>query len=208
MNSSPNQRLMSRRTKTADILQPIERYKPEIVTNVKEDMMHRRQEAKESYDKKTKRLPDLEIGQPVFLKLRRNDKKRMNGKVERIFKDRSYGVMANGNKEVYRRNRQQLISFGSSNERPKEESDVYNDSLGNVTSDRIDEQTIRTRPQTNHQPKSPKSVSPATPSSIAMSTTDCTFQDATSSTPVTNDERFTRHGRVIRRPVRFQDYTP
>ena len=64
MQTSPVQRLMSRRTKT---LVPIATslLKPEVADGVTEKIELKPQKAKSYHDKQAKRLPELEIGQEV-----------------------------------------------------------------------------------------------------------------------------------------------
>lgn len=67
MNSSPVQRFMSRRTRT-HIPTPHRLLEPQVVDGVSEKIKLRRQKAKCYYDRGSRKLPELEIGQPVRVK--------------------------------------------------------------------------------------------------------------------------------------------
>ena len=64
MDSSPVQRLMSKRTKTT---LPISQHllDPEIQSDVRTNLMRKRQKAKKYFDRSSKNLPELDIGQPI-----------------------------------------------------------------------------------------------------------------------------------------------
>ena len=67
MDSSPAQRLMSRRTRgTLPISKEL--LKPSIVDDVPEKIKRKRQRAKLAHDKHARQLPELDIGQPVYVK--------------------------------------------------------------------------------------------------------------------------------------------
>lgn len=107
MNSSPAQRLMSRRLKTAlpvanKLLEPC------VVTGVLEKLRHRRQVSKASYDRSAKDLPVLTVGQGVRMKPLPGDRTgiwRRGSCVQRVA-PRSYLVEVEG--ALYRRNRVDL----------------------------------------------------------------------------------------------------
>ncbi len=98
---SPAQRMFSRRTKT---LLPMadELLKPEVHTDVPEKIKRKRQEAKKYFDRNTKVLPELVVGQPVYVH-DRLQKKWTPGVVRKALTDRSY-IVNQGN-DSYRRNR-------------------------------------------------------------------------------------------------------
>ena len=101
MNSSPNQRLMSRNTRTS-IPTAVENLKPRIVENVPETIGRRREISKKYYDKSTQQRRDLEVGENVMVQLRQGqDKSWTPGKVLEKQKDRAYDVRVNDT--VYRR---------------------------------------------------------------------------------------------------------
>ncbi|XP_011437820.3 retrovirus-related Pol polyprotein from transposon 297 [Magallana gigas] len=105
MNCSPVQRLMSRRTRhslpTAAAL-----LEPNISTNTHEKIMRKRQLSKQQYDKHTKDLPELQIGQNVRMKKHPNDKYWQFGTCTQSLGNRSYLIDLNG--KAYRRNRREM----------------------------------------------------------------------------------------------------
>ena len=104
VNSSPVQRLMSRRTRT---LLPVSAnlLYPRVEEGVKEKLKAKRQTAKGYYDRSAKVLPELEIGQEVKVADQRNKVWEAGTCVQKL-SDRSYLVEVNGN--TLRRNRQAL----------------------------------------------------------------------------------------------------
>ena len=105
MQTSPVQRLISRRTKT---LVPIATslLKPEVADGVTDKIELKRQKAKSYHDKQAKRLPELEIGQEVRIAPNQRGKPWNLGTCTEKLSDRSYIVESNG--EQYRRNREYL----------------------------------------------------------------------------------------------------
>ena len=67
MNSSPTQRLMSRRTRTL-LPAPRKAYFPEVAEEVRELLHRRKQQNKRVKDRKVRPLPELLIGQPIRAK--------------------------------------------------------------------------------------------------------------------------------------------
>ena len=114
LQSSPVQRLMSRRTKT---LVPIATnlLHPKVTEDVKTKIQLKRQKAKSHYDRHVKILPDLEIGQEVRVAPNQRGKTWEVGNCKTKLSDRSYLVESNG--ELLRRNRQLLKPV---DEAPKE----------------------------------------------------------------------------------------
>ena len=68
-DSSPAQRLMSRRTRSMLPCSP-NLYKPEVQTAVSEQVIQKRRQAKYYHDRGAKPLPPLVIGQPIRVKTR------------------------------------------------------------------------------------------------------------------------------------------
>ena len=104
MNSIPAQRLMSRRTQT--LLPTSERLlQPEVVPDVHDKITQKRQQAKKLYDKHAKPLPQLEIGEPVYVKPlpQTNNKTWKEGVCTEKLSQRSYKVAVDG--KTVRRNR-------------------------------------------------------------------------------------------------------
>ena len=104
MNSSPTQRLMSRRTRSLLPCKP-ELYKPEVQKLVQENVVQRRKRAKMYYDRSAKSLPELLIGQPIRAKVhpQQQHSNWVPGVVRSQIAPRSYMVEVNG--RLYRRNR-------------------------------------------------------------------------------------------------------
>lgn len=118
---SPVQRLLSRRTRF-DVPMSEAKYSPKLQEGIKEKIVKCRQQAKLYYDRKTRRLPDLEFGQPIFVKLKPSDKEWQRGTVVDPITDRST-IISVGEREYRRDNtciKPALPSYVSS--KPKEPS--------------------------------------------------------------------------------------
>ena len=105
MQTSPAQRLMSRRTKTLVPISSNLLY-PEVPEGVQNQIQRKRQKAKSFHDRNVKVLPDLEIGQEVRLSPLQRGKPWKAGTCVEKLSDRSYMVKADG--ELFRRNRHDL----------------------------------------------------------------------------------------------------
>lgn len=105
MQTSPAQRLMSRRTKTLVPIATSLLY-PEVAEGVAAKIELKRQKAKGYYDKQVKTLPDLEIGQEVRISPIQRGKPWQSGTCTEKLSDRSYVVESDG--ELLRRNREAL----------------------------------------------------------------------------------------------------
>ena len=105
MNSSPVQRLMSKRTKTT---LPVAQHllEPEIQSDVEAKLTRKRRRAKKYYDRGSKELPELEIGQPIRMMQSPTKKKWRRGVYVDKVAPRSYVVEVDGS--TYRRNRKFL----------------------------------------------------------------------------------------------------
>ena len=101
MNSSPSQRLMSRRTRTLVSVVSALLY-PKVITDVKERFQVKRRMAKSYHDRTSKTLPPLEVGQEVRVAGQKN-RAWDSGECLEQLSDRSYLVRVDG--EVKRRNR-------------------------------------------------------------------------------------------------------
>ena len=106
MDSSPVQRLMSRRTRS--ILPMSESLLlPSVVPDVKTKIEHKRRFTKQQYDKRARNLPQLEIGQPIYVKSKAGQEHKWEKAIcKDKLSDRSYIVGVNG--ESYRKNRTHL----------------------------------------------------------------------------------------------------
>lgn len=101
INSSPVERLYSRNTR-ASIPTAIENLKPKIVKNVPETIEQHKQKTKQYYDRNSRELPQLKIGDPVVVQLNpEKSKKWTHGFIERTLPSSSYMVNVNGTE--YRR---------------------------------------------------------------------------------------------------------
>ena len=107
MDSSPVQRIMSRRTRS---LLPCasSKLKPDVQKEITPNIMERRKKAKYWYDRGAKELPKLVIGQPVRVKTHphKPDSSWITGQVIKEAAPRSFIVEVNG--KQYRRNRVHL----------------------------------------------------------------------------------------------------
>ena len=104
MHSSPAQRFFSRCTRSMLPCKTTD-YTPQIQAEVQSTLIRKRQMAKTYYDRHTKPLPDLTIGQSVRVKCHPQvpNSKWESGTVIGKEAPRSYGVQVNG--RFYRRNR-------------------------------------------------------------------------------------------------------
>lgn len=101
INSSPVQRIFSRRTRgSVPIVQNL--LKPYVIPNVPHTITRKREVDKYYYDRKSTKATKLEIGQPVVVQLHPSVNKYWTpGYIEDILSDRSY--LINVNDSVYRR---------------------------------------------------------------------------------------------------------
>lgn len=128
MASSPSQRLMSRRTRHS-LPMSQELLQPKLVDDVTDKVKFKRQKAKFYYDRTTKELPELEIGQPVRMRATTDPEKKWSYGtcVDNVGK-RSYLVEVNNRQ--YRRNRKDLRATKepqNANTQPLPEYDVLVD---------------------------------------------------------------------------------
>ena len=109
MDSSPVQRLMSKRTKTT---LPVAQHllEPEIQSDIERKLTKKRRRAKKYFDRGSKELPELEIGQPIRLTPSPKDTSKTwrRGVCIKKVAPRSYLVEVGGT--IYRRNRKFLRS--------------------------------------------------------------------------------------------------
>eukprot|EP00794_Sanderia_malayensis_P016387 gene16387-18025_t len=105
MQSSPVQRLWSRRTKT-HIPTATTLLQPEVQTTVADKLHHKGQVAKSYHDKKAKDLPELEIGQNVRVAPYQHHKTWEAGVCVDKLLDRSYLLQSHG--QLLRQNREDI----------------------------------------------------------------------------------------------------
>ena len=103
-NSSPMQKLMSRRARSFLPCKE-EKYSPKIVSKVPENIIERKRISKYYHDKSARTLPELIVGQPVRVKTHPQLKNSpwKQGTVQSIRASRSYDVQVDG--ATYKRNR-------------------------------------------------------------------------------------------------------
>lgn len=107
MDSSPVQRLYSRRTRSL-VPVPHMKLKPEVQIEVTEKIERNKQRSKYYFDRSTRKMKPLEIGEPVFVKLKGADSPWTGGVIVEQHNERSYDVSVND--ATYRRNRHDLKS--------------------------------------------------------------------------------------------------
>ena len=107
MDSSPVQRLMSQRTKT---LLPVAQHllEPEIQSDVERKLTKKRRKAKKYFDRGSKELPELEIGQPIRLMPSPMDTNRKWRRGVCIKKVAPRSYLVDAKESIYRRNRKFL----------------------------------------------------------------------------------------------------
>ena len=80
---------------------------PSVVPDVKTKIEHKRRLTKQQHDKRASNLPQLEIGQPIYMKSKVGQEHKWEKAIcKDKLSDRSYIVDVNG--ERYRRNRTHL----------------------------------------------------------------------------------------------------
>lgn len=96
IGSSPVTRLFSRSTRCG-VPAAFEKYTPRVVQNVPEAILENKKKVKYYYDRKSRALPALEIGSPVFVQAHPEINKNWTAAVvSEKLNDRSYVVDANG----------------------------------------------------------------------------------------------------------------
>lgn len=108
IDSSPVQHLMSRKTRST-IPTTLDQRLPKVQQDIPENITERRQHTKKQYDKGTKHLPELQVGDEVYAQLHMNRNTLPNKVViSNKLNDRSYIVSDLATKRKYRRNRHHL----------------------------------------------------------------------------------------------------
>lgn len=108
IDSSPVQRLFSRRTRCAVPMVP-DKLKPAIQKSVSDKILNNKERAKYTFDRTTRKAKPLEIGEPVLVKLKGAESPWKTGKIIDQCQNRSYIVDVN--ETHYRRNRHDLKPF-------------------------------------------------------------------------------------------------
>ncbi|XP_053691200.1 retrovirus-related Pol polyprotein from transposon 412 [Sabethes cyaneus] len=111
IGSSPVSRLFSRNTRCG-VPASFEKYAPRIVPNVPESILESKKKVKYYYDRKTRNLPELETGSPVYVQAHpESNKFWIPATVHEKMNNRSYVVSTNGS--CYRRD---LVNIKPRNE--------------------------------------------------------------------------------------------
>jgi len=103
---SPVQKLQSRRTRTQLPISS-ELLKPEVAKGIVVETQHRKDKAKQQYDKTAKELPELVVGQSVRIQPTKHRALWKKAMVMKKVGIRSYLVKTNEG-QIYRRNRKHL----------------------------------------------------------------------------------------------------
>lgn len=104
---SPNDRMFGRQSKIPNIPQIKHSLFSKDYQNVHNILENKKRMSKRWYDKRSRTLPDLNVGQPVFVRLEK-EKPRVKGTIIDQVKDRSYLVQTDSG--VFRRNRIAIVS--------------------------------------------------------------------------------------------------
>lgn len=193
--SSPVQKLMSRKTRSLIPLKPAE-YIPRVVEweGVVHGNLRRKQVNKQYYDKTTKALPSLQVGDHIRTRTNPQTKTFWSpGQITEKLNNRSYVVEANGKR--YRRNRSHIRTTKEHFDRRS----LTDEDLAGIYTD--------TGHQVMDQEEAPEVSEPNTTEntgSRVVSTNSGITQDR-AVIPATNTQA-TRSGRISRPPVRLQDY--
>ncbi|CAB4029512.1 PREDICTED: uncharacterized protein K02A2.6-like, partial [Paramuricea clavata] len=179
VQTSPCQRLMSRRTRTPLPVATSLLY-PEVSEGIKERLQRKRQKAKSNFDRNGKFLPDLDVGQEVRVRGKR-DKTWELGKCLEKLSDRSYMVQTNG--EKLRRNREEIRPCLDVEERNSANNPETEVSLDAESDQHEPTVPVESKPN-GSQRRSSRSIT-ATP--------DCRGNQ-------------TRSSRTIKAPARYKDY--
>lgn len=181
MDTSPAQRLMSRRTRT---LLPVVKslLKPKVETTVQEKLICKKRKYKSYYDQHSKPLPELEIGEGVLVKKPlKSEPKWIPGRILEKPSSRSYIVGFNG--KEYRRNREYISKRISSPENPKSITSPKSTSPRERTPEVVTDNSNKPIEENSSQQK-------------------VINQDASFQTPMR--QRTTRSGRPVKTPERYK----
>ncbi|UYV80066.1 K02A2.6-like [Cordylochernes scorpioides] len=198
IDSSPVQRIMSRRTRAILPIHP-NLLKPSIPENIPDKISIKRQQAKYYYDRKSKNLPDLDIGQEVYVRTPNTTPSWSKANITNEHNTRSYDVNIHG--RTYRRNRTWIKPQQAS----ANQKSTNNQEEGRKES--IDqEQTV-----SNCLPSTSSAGGDNIVKRTRIETTECRIQSKSDSPTVSEPENAasetrTRSGRLVKKPSRFKDY--
>ena len=118
LESSPAQRLMSRRTRTllptaSNLLYP------KIPENVNAKLKLKRQKAKWYHDRTSRTLPELQVGQEIRVAPLQRNQSWKTGTCIKKLSDRSYIVKTSSDNQVFRQNREFLKPAAQPTEQAK-----------------------------------------------------------------------------------------
>ena len=178
----PAQKLQSRRTRT--LLPTAEQLLyPEIATNIVEGIQHRREAAKQQYDRAAKQLPPLASGQIVRVQPVKHGEKWKKATVLKKVGERSY-LVKTPNGQIYRRNRKYIRSTNEPNDMPKPEEDAEDELQIPTTEEQI-EPTNQTNNPNEQETESTLTRNP--PENCTSETT-------------------TRRSRIVKPSTKFRDF--
>ncbi|UYV81197.1 K02A2.6-like, partial [Cordylochernes scorpioides] len=192
IDSSPVQRIMSRRTRAILPIHP-NLLKPSIPENIPDKISIKRQQAKYYYDRKSKNLPDLDIGQEVYVRTPNTTPSWSKANITNEHNTRSYDVNIHG--RTYRRNRTWIKPQQAS----ANQKSTNNQEEGRKES--IDqEQTV-----SNCLPSTSSAGGDNIVKRTRIETTECRIQSKSDSPTVSEPENAasetrTRSGRLVKKP--------
>ncbi|XP_058828067.1 uncharacterized protein K02A2.6-like [Topomyia yanbarensis] len=208
IGSSPATRLFSRNTRCG-IPTSANNLMPKLVAGVPQAIEERRRKTKLQYDRKTKNLPQLETGSPVYVQLNPEISKRWTpAMISNKLNERSYVIDVNG--AQYRRD---LVNLKPRNEPqtpkvipdpatiPNVEPLAAEKSFNEPSFSTVTENTIPNRTSI-----------PSIPDAIFLEETRTPKPMKTpriyrpSSDPVIEEDKYTRSKRSVKLPIRFKDY--
>jgi transposase InsO family protein len=201
IESSPAQRLIGRRTRN-ELPLISDRLQNEAPLNVKQNMVLRRRRSKYYYDRNSRNLPALHIGEPVFVKMKGSESPWTSGKVKERRKDRSYDIEVND--AVYRRNRNHVRSYNQFRNDHDNTTGYQEQSKTNP----ISVTNCSPMPTVEHRSPLKPSVTEQQPD---HGTTNTQLESGHNPATLVYDDRhfpplMTRSGRAVVRPSRFNDY--
>jgi RNase H-like domain found in reverse transcriptase/Reverse transcriptase (RNA-dependent DNA polymerase)/Integrase zinc binding domain/Integrase core domain len=203
VGSSPAQRLFSRRTRCSlpfaqDMLVPM------LQEDVTAKISLNKREAKYYHDRKAKPMPELNVGEQVYVKLKGQDDKWTKGQVQQQVKSRSYDVTVND--RTYRRNQ---LHIKPANIDPVQTTvnDQSEGQLRNVNG--TPQKSTRSQSPTPEATRASNSSLEYRPSSVSSPSSNQLARELPiTSTPLSHyvGDQQGRPARRIRPPVRFSDY--
>ena len=147
LESSPAQRLMSRRTRTllptaSNLLYP------KIPENVNAKLKLKRQKAKWYHDRTSRTLPELQVGQEIRVAPLQRNQSWKTGTCIKKLSDRSYIVKTSSDNQVFRRNREFLKPAAQPTEQAKPIESSYSE-----LSKSVNQPSKQDANSANHEPK-------------------------------------------------------